>query len=219
LIYRAALSAQVGLFINKTHMHKLIILLSILSITAFSQNRFELSPTESKVLWRGENFGGAGGHEGTLQASSGYLLLANGQILKGEFELDMNSIRNTDQKDERGRKDLEEHLRSADFFETEKYPKAFFTITKIEPIPIKVPYKAERYTVTGFLGIKGITNSISFPAVLTFSNQSARAQATVTLDRTKWNVTYQSKTIFSSLKEGILSDDVKISIDFVFKEK
>jgi len=204
-------------------MHKLITVLLLFPIVCFSQidpieGRFELSVSESKVEWEGKDFGGVGRHEGTLQLTSGFLTIKDNQV-KGDFELDMKSIRNTDQEDEQGRKDLEEHLRSEDFFAVAQFPKAFFSITKIVPIPFKVPFKAERYTITGFLGIKGITNPISFPAVIEFSEKGAHAQAVLVFDRTKWNVTYQSKTIFSNLKEGILSDDVKISVDLVFKTK
>lgn len=202
-------------------MRKLLLLLSILSINAFAQNtggRFQLSPSESKVTWKGENFGGAGSHEGTIQLNSGYLLIS-ADAVKGDFELDMNSIRNTDQRDEQGRKDLEEHLKSEDFFDVTKFPKAFFSITKIDPIPLKATNKADKYTVTGFLGIKGITNPITFVVVITVTNNVAHVQANLTFDRTKWNVTYQSKTIFNNLKEGALSDDVKISLDLILKEK
>jgi len=201
-------------------MRKLFILFLFLPFVCYpqlkpSEKRFELSPSESKVIWEGKDFGGAGGHEGTLQLTSGYLLIVNNEVRKGDFEIDMKSIHNTDQRDEKSRRELEEHLRSEDFFSVAQFPKAFFTITKVTPIP----FEPDQYTIAGFLGIKGITNVISFPATITLSDQIARSKADVVFDRTKWNVTYQSKTIFSNLKEGILSDDVKISVDLVFKSK
>src|SRR5690242_14887822 len=169
-------------------MHKLIIVLLLLPAICFSQTerRFEASTSESKVIWEGKNFGGAGSHEGTLQISSGYLLLKNSEVIKGDFELDMKSIRNTDQRDEKGRRDLEEHLRSDDFFSVAQFPKAFFSITKVVPVALK----PNQYTITGFLGIKGITNVITFPATITLSGQTVHARADIHFDRTKWNITY-----------------------------
>lgn len=45
------------------------------------------------------------------------------------------------------------HLRSADFFETETYPKLTFTSTSVEPA-------GSDYRVTGDLTIKGVTRSV-----------------------------------------------------------
>jgi polyisoprenoid-binding protein YceI len=203
-------------------MDKFILVLLAWPFMGFSQEsslekRYELSLTDSKITWKGENFGGAGGHEGTIQPASGYLQISSNQIKKGDFVMDMNSIRNTDQRDEQGRKDLEEHLRSDDFFSVDQFPKAFFSITKVTQAP--APDKLNMYIITGFLGIKGITNTISFPASIEMNNQVVHAKADIVFDRTKWNVVFQSKTIFSNLKEGILSDDVKISVDLIFNWK
>jgi polyisoprenoid-binding protein YceI len=198
-------------------MRKLTFLLFLFPLISFAQTtqkRFELSPYESKLIWKGSNFGGAGGHDGTLQVTSGFLLIVNNQITKGDFVIDMNSIRNTDQKDEQSRRDLEEHLRSDDFFSVALYPKAFFNITKIVPA---ISARPDLYNITGFLGIKGVTNLITFPATVVINKQTARAQADIVIDRTKWNITFQSKTIFATLKDGILADEVKISIDLLFK--
>src|SRR3977135_717303 len=48
------------------------------------------------------------------------------------------------------------HLRSADFFDVEKYPSASFRSTKVEGLP------GDRYRITGNLTIHGLTN----PSVL-----------------------------------------------------
>ncbi|MBA4146273.1 MAG: lipid-binding protein [Cytophaga sp.] len=179
-----------------------------------SEKRYELLPPESKVLWHGENAGGMGGHDGTLQLASGKLVTKGTDLLKGDFVLDMTTIRNTDQKDEKSQRDLEAHLKNADFFEVDKYPNAFFSITKA--LPLHDPLKPNQYMITGFLGIKGITNSITFPATITTTRTAAKATAVITIDRTKWNVTFQSKTIFSAIKNGALADEIKLTLDLAF---
>lgn len=51
------------------------------------------------------------------------------------------------------------HLRTADFFEVEKYPEMTFKSTKIEK-------KGKQYMLTGDLTMKGVTKSITFPFTL-----------------------------------------------------
>lgn len=48
------------------------------------------------------------------------------------------------------------HLRSADFFEVEKYPEITFKSTKVEK-------KGKGYLLTGDFTMKGVTKSITFP--------------------------------------------------------
>jgi len=52
------------------------------------------------------------------------------------------------------------HLRTADFFDVEKYPQISFKSTKVEK-------KGNEYLITGDLTIKGITKQISFPFQIT----------------------------------------------------
>ena len=202
-------------------MRQLFFLLVALPFTLLSQppaeTRYELLPSESKVLWHGEDFSHRGGHDGTIQLSSGNLVVMGTQISKGDFVLDMTTIHNTDQKYVQGQKDLEDHLKNADFFEVDKFPKAFFSITKA--VELHDPLKANQYSFTGFLGIKGITNSITFPATVIISKSAAKATAVIIIDRTKWNITFQSKTIFSAIKDGALSDEIKLTLDLAFIDR
>jgi len=50
----------------------------------------------------------------------------------------------------------DKHLRTADFFEVEKFPEMMFKSTKVEK-------KGKQWMVTGDLTMKGVTKSISFP--------------------------------------------------------
>lgn len=55
----------------------------------------------------------------------------------------------------------DEHLRSADFFDVEKYPDITFVSTRIEEI------EDNAYLVTGDLTIKDVTQSLSIPIAMT----------------------------------------------------
>jgi YceI-like domain len=173
-----------------------------------------LSTSESKLQWIGKPLVG-GGHEGTIKFISGSITTAaSGLITQGEFVLDMNTIKNVDIKPESSAKDLEEHLKSEDFFAVAKYPRANFSILKVTPEP--TASDAQRVRVTGLLSIKGITNQIVFPATINRNNESVNVKAELTIDRTKWDIIYNSKTFFSTMKDGLISDEIKILLDLSF---
>ncbi len=175
-----------------------------------------LSLKESTLKWTGKSLAG-GGHEGTINFISGSITTsAAGDITQGEFVLDMNTIKNTDMKPEDGDggKDLEEHLKSEDFFSVEKYPQANFSILKI--IQESKTGDVQQVKVTGLLTLKRITNMITFPATITRKGETANIKAEITIDRTKWDIIYNSKTFFSNLKDGFISDEIKIVVDLKF---
>jgi polyisoprenoid-binding protein YceI len=173
-----------------------------------------LSTSESKLQLMGKPLVG-GGHEGTIKFISGSITTsASGLITQGEFVLDMNTIKNVDIKPESSAKDLEDHLKSEDFFAVAKYPRANFSILKV--IPESTVTDPQQVRVTGLLTIKGITNQIVFPAAINRNKESVSIKAELTIDRTKWDITYNSKTFFSTMKDGLISDEIKILLDLSF---
>ncbi|MEQ1584678.1 MAG: YceI family protein [Cyclobacteriaceae bacterium] len=173
-----------------------------------------LSLKESTLQWTGKPLVG-GGHEGTINFISGSITTsAAGDITQGEFVLDMNTIKNTDMKPDDGGKDLEEHLKSEDFFAVAKYPHANFSILKI--VAESKVGDQQQVKVTGLLTLKGITNQIIFPATIGQKGETANIKAEITIDRTKWDIIYNSKTFFSTMKDGLISDEIKIVLDLSF---
>lgn len=194
-------------------MKKVIILITFLQFTIYAKaqdvaTKYDLLKNESQLMWNASYVYG-GGHEGTLSFKSGSLNSA----LKGDFILDMNSIHNTDISPEEDRKGLEEHLRSEDFLFTGKFPNGFFSITKATPLE-----KKTHYTVTGFLTLKDRTNEINFPAIITTDENRLKVKAEVVIDRTRWGINHQSGSVFTSLKDGVISDEVKIMLELSFKK-
>ena len=88
-----------------------------------------------------------GKHDGGFKAFTGTVDLVNNkpEESKVSVDIDATSIYSDDDK-------LTGHLKSADFFEVEKYPKASFISTKITPDAAK---GAENYTVTGDFNLHG----------------------------------------------------------------
>ncbi len=198
-------------------MKKLLILTLFLHFSAFSQQKMGLSLKESTIFWKGNYAVGTNGHEGTLQFLSGMLTQsADGKIIGGSFVIDMNSIKNTDEEDEKGRKNIESHLKSNDFFDVKKFPTATFTIVKIDQIG-----QSDRYAVTGDLGMKGVNNRIFFTALINQNKEAISVKADYTLIRTLWGITYKSQGAFDfgNLKNDLIANAVPIKMELLFRKK
>lgn len=83
------------------------------------------------------------------------------------------------------------HLRSADFFDVEKYPEITFTGTDFV-------VDGDVITVTGDLTIKGVTHSVTIPfefqgaATDPFGNQRIGFEGSVVVNRKDWNLNWNA---------------------------
>lgn len=100
------------------------------------------------------------------------------------------------------------HLRTADFFEVEKYPEFTFKSTKVAK-------KGKSWLVTGDLTMKGVTKSTTFPFnIAGFLPANERnggrmgITAETTLNRRDFGVNYDSKIPGTSLQ--VVSDQIKV---------
>jgi len=106
----------------------------ILMVTLFAgaqinaQQKQIADPSATKISWYGDKIIGSS-HTGTIGLMDGWLSTEGNVITGGEFAVDMNSIVNTDVKDEKMRERLVGHLKSDDFFGVEKYPVAKLVVT------------------------------------------------------------------------------------------
>jgi hypothetical protein len=163
----------------------------------------------SVLNWKGTKPGGA--HNGVVSLKSGGLLIENGKLTQGEFIIDMSTIKNVDMAGEKGAGKIEGHLKSADFFDVEKYPTSKFVITKVEEV-------AGKLAVTGNLQIKDVTKSITIPATIsTEAGVTTFTSDTFNVDRADFNVKYGSKSFFEGLKDKFIDDIMEFS--FVVKTK
>ena len=100
---------------------------------------------------------------------------------------------------------LEKHLRDEDFFNSEKYPTASFSSTKIT----KAAEGADSYEVTGDLRIKGTTKSVSFPATMSLGeNQAFKSSAEFSINRRDFGIIYDGKP------DDLVRDEVLLKLQF-----
>ena len=143
-------------------MKKLILLFivatSIAAITGFKMHTdvYKVDVEKSVLEWYAEKVGGK--HNGTIKLSQGEISNNHGN-LNGRFDIDMTSIENKDLTNEGSKAKIEKHLKSADFFDTEKFPKATFVITALTAYDTPT-VKGDTHKVTGMLTIKDKTNDM-----------------------------------------------------------
>lgn len=175
---------------------------------------YALQVPQSMINWKATYVVG-GGHEGTLKPESGDLAIdTSGKWVGGYFVVDMNTISSTDLKEAGERGSLEKHLKDDDFFAVQKYPKAYFTLTGAFPT-----VGVNTLTISGNLTIKNVTHNITFPVTLETVGNQLTVRASLKIDRTKWGVNYQSGSVFSNLKDDVISDELPLTLHLVFKKK
>ena len=134
---------------------------------------------DSKIGFVGSKV--TGKHDGGFNNFAGTIQVADGRIVGApEFKINMKSIWADNQK-------LTGHLKSADFFDVEKYPHATFTVTKIEAA-------GDHSDVTGNLELHGVTKSITFPTKIEVSDAAVLINADFAINRKDFNINYPGKT-------------------------
>ncbi len=78
-------------------------------------------------------------------------------------------------------------MKSPDFFEVKKHPKATFVSTRIEP----PSSGSDTHQVTGDLTLHGTKKSITFPAKFTETSDHLAIESTFAFDRTEHGITYR----------------------------
>lgn len=106
--------------------------------------------------------------------------------------------------------DRDKDLRSANFFDVEKYPEITFKSTKI------VPAGKDKYDVTGTLTMHGVTKGVTLPVVFLgaakdpWGNERASFELSTKLNRKDYGINWNK-----ALDQGglMLGDDVDVTID------
>ena len=159
--------------------------------------------TQSKIHWKGTKMQGAGKHEGEIELSSAYLIIQNKRIVAGRFIADMNSIGVTDIPEHESipRKRLNNHLKSADFFNVADFPTARFELLEA------IPTSNDSLKVSGNLRIKDHSRRIEFTAAYDHHIFSTR----FTIDRFEWDIAYEG----SILDKTLVDKQIELKINLI----
>ncbi len=183
--------------------NSIITLICMIATISYAQEKLPIDISKSTIKWSGEYTFYFGGHEGTINFSSGHFIKTNGNITGGSFTIDMTSIVSTDIKEEEARLNLENHIKDPDFFDVKNFPKASLVITNVKY------FGASEVKLEAKLSIKGITKLVNFNATISYKDKIMTTKFKI--DRRRWNIDYTSK-----LRDGAISDaigfDVKLAL-------
>ena len=180
-----------------------IALLVAFGTTVATAQTKKIDVKTSTITWVGKKV--TGEHSGTVNFKEGNLIFKSGKVAGGNFTVDMTSLTATDLSGDWKTK-LDGHLKSEDFFGTEKNPNATLVFKKI------ATKSAGLYTITADLTIKGITNPVTFDLAV----KGNTANAKLTIDRTKYGIKYNSKNFFDSLGDKTINDDFELTVNLQF---
>ncbi|CAM3307576.1 YceI family protein [Zobellia roscoffensis] len=168
-----------------------------------AEEKKEVKTETSSITWKAYKV--TGSHYGNVNLKSGTLVFEGDKLTGGEFEADMTTLVATDVEGESKGK-LEGHLKSDDFFGTEKHTAAKLVFTKVEATG------KNSYEVTGDLTIKDITKPVTFDV----SVYGSKATATVKVDRTAYDIKYGSGSFFDNLGDKAIYDEFDLVVDLEF---
>lgn len=163
---------------------------------------------KSEVTWVGKKI--IGQHEGTVKLLDSKVLLDGDVLVGGEFSINLNTIQNKDLAGTEHQAKLEGHLKSDDFFNISKYPAAKFVITEAKAMA----NSSTDYSIKGNLTVKGITLPVEFPATIVKSSGVYSADGKLSIDRTKWDIRYNSGRFFDPavLGDKLIYDEIEIGV-------
>ncbi len=164
----------------------------------------KIDASKSTISWVGKKV--TGQHEGTVNFKDGNLIFKGKKVVGGNFTVDMTSMTTTDLKAGQGKEKLDGHLKSEDFFGTEKFPTATLVFKSIGEKSSGV------YSVTADLTIKGVTNSVNFELTAATNNASAK----LIIDRTKFGIKYGSKSLADTIADRAIDDEFELSVALKF---
>ena len=166
----------------------------------------------SVVAWRGFKSYVASEHVGTIGVQEGTFAVLDGKVVGGSITIDMNAIVNTDIEDEGKNGYLVGHLKSQDFFFVDSFATGVFEIVEVK----EVAAEGTNSVVVGNLTLRGVTNSIEFPANIAVNEGSVSFDApTFSIDRTKWGVKFhdsEDASIAETLKEDLIDHSIELTI-------
>ncbi len=161
----------------------------------------DIDTANSKIEFVGAKV--TGDHTGGFNTWNGTATLGEDGNLSGlEFTVDTTSVYSDNEK-------LTGHLKSPDFFDVAKYPKATFKTTKIETLE----GEGGTHTITGDMDLRGVKKTISFPATVKKEGDKITANTEFTLKRFDFGIEYKGQA------DDLIKDEVLMKINLAIPAK
>lgn len=157
--------------------------------------KYTFDQSGSKVAWVGSKV--TGKHDGGFGTFKGTVDVVDNAPEKSKVSVDIEADSLTSDTEK-----LTGHLKSPDFFDTKTHPKATFVSTEIK----KGGDKGATHTVSGNLTIKGITKTVTFPATIALTGDTANVDAEFAINRRDFSLNY------AGMPNDLIRDDVVIKL-------
>jgi polyisoprenoid-binding protein YceI len=155
---------------------------------------YAFSQADSSIEYVGAKV--TGKHEGKLGTFSGSIQLVDNDPTKSSVvvDIDVRSITSDNEK-------LTTHLKSPDFFDVEKFPKASFKSTSIKAGGAN----GATHTITGNLELRGVSKQIAFPATIKVG-EGVQVNAEFAINRKDFGINY------AGMANDLIKDDVLLKL-------
>lgn len=141
-------------------------------------------------------------HKGQFKTFDGSVSYAGGKPVDVSFEIDLASLETDDPK-------LDGHLKTPDFFDVAKYPKATFTSTSLTEAPAGSP-AGTTHILKGTLHLHGVKKELTIPVKAEQSAEGVRTTSEFTINRHDWGISYKG------MADDLIKDNVLIRLDLLF---
>lgn len=162
---------------------------------AASLVKYRFSQEDSSVEYVGAKV--TGKHDGKFEEFHGTIDYVDGDVTKSKVEVEIKMASVTSDNDQ-----LTGHLKSADFFDVEKFPTATFESTAISVGGAD----GATHTVKGNLTLHGEKKSIEFPAKIDASGDKLSIEAEFAINRKDFGIVYPGKP------DDLIKDDVLLKL-------
>jgi len=159
-------------------------------------DKLAFSNEGSKIEFAGSKV--TGKHDGGFNKFNGAVYLVNNKPEESRVEVDIDATSVFTDAD-----GLTEHLKTADFFDVAKFPKASFVSTEIKA----GGDKGATHTITGNLEIKGVKRSVTFPATIKVEANAVTVQSEFAINRRDFGINYAGKA------NDLIRDDVVMKLN------
>jgi len=141
-----------------------------------------------------------GSHSGGFKKVTGHFTVKDGVLVGNDHKvvIGIDSLWSDAEK-------LTGHLKSADFFDAEKYPEATFEVTSL------TKDSDSAYKVAGNFTLHGVTKNITFGANSTTSGDTVKIDSKFDINRKDFGIVYAGKT------DDLIRDEVVIELKLEVK--
>ncbi|MDX1754150.1 MAG: YceI family protein [Salinimicrobium sediminis] len=184
-----------------------LLMIAFLSTTTFAQTTWKVDPAHTQVSF-GITHMGISEVEGRFNKFDGSIVAAKDDFSDAQYQMtiEVPSI-------DTGIEMRDNHLRNADFFDAEKYPKMTFKSTSSKKV------SENKYKVTGDLTFHGITKPVTLDVWYRGTIENPQNGDVISGFAISGEVKRSDYNLGPDFPEAVLSDSVVIDVDGEFKKQ